>query len=95
LKRFWPGVNDRPKSGSDRAITASWGLLLTGPVEEKRDVAAQMDDAVARNLGIADRLGKNACKAGLKSCKKNAKLQGNTNLRDRSPVESRHGRREH
>jgi hypothetical protein len=70
LKRFWPGVNDRPKPGSDRAITASLGLLLTGPVEEKRDVAAQMDDAVARNLGIADRLGKNACKAGLRSCKK-------------------------
>jgi hypothetical protein len=36
-----------------------------GPVEEKRDVAAQMDDAVARNLGIAGSLGENATSYGV------------------------------
>jgi hypothetical protein len=39
---------------------ADWGL-----VEEKCDVAAQADDAVARNLGIADGLGETATSYGV------------------------------
>jgi hypothetical protein len=44
------------------------GFLLVGPadsVEDKCDVAAQTDDAVARNLGIADGLGETATSYGV------------------------------